>query len=108
MPKERWTFESLCQADKPTLEKVIRGSKPPNQEALNGYVYDGYNHDWLGQIPGKKFRKALTVYVLFLNLCLRWHGLPCQVVKQIILLKAGTITQAKRRKKHWVMDGRAL
>ena len=58
MPKEKWTFESLCQADKPTLEQVLRGSKPPNQEAINGYGYDGYNHDWLGQIPGKKFRKA--------------------------------------------------
>ena len=58
-----WTFESLAQADRATLENVLFNSSAPDPEQLAGYVYDGYNHDWLGQLPGKKFRKAFLMQV---------------------------------------------
>jgi len=53
-----WTFERLAQASRATLEKVLVHSKAPRRQRLAGTVYKGYNHDWLGQLPGKKFRKV--------------------------------------------------
>ncbi len=50
-----WTFETLAQADRKTLEEVLLASTAPDPAQLNGYVYDGYN--WLGQLA-EKFRKA--------------------------------------------------
>jgi hypothetical protein len=58
MANQTWTFETLAQASRSTLEQVLLASKAPNPQQLVGYVYAGYNHDWLGQLPGKKFRKA--------------------------------------------------
>lgn len=54
----RWTFETLAQANRATLEEVLVHSQAPNPQHLDGLTYNGYNHDWLGQLPGKKFRKA--------------------------------------------------
>ncbi len=53
-----WTFETLAQADRKTLEDVLLAAHAPDPAQLAGRVYDGYNHDWLGQLPGEKFRKA--------------------------------------------------
>ncbi len=53
-----WTFEMLAQADRKTLEEVLLASQPPDLKQLAGRVYDGYNHEWFGQLPGEKFRKA--------------------------------------------------
>jgi hypothetical protein len=58
MEGKTWTFEALAQASRATLEEVLLNSKAPDPNRLAGYVYDGYNHDWLGQLPGKKFRKV--------------------------------------------------
>jgi hypothetical protein len=52
-----WTFEELARADKTTLEEVLIESRAPDPEILKGRRYDGYNHDWLGQRSGRKFRK---------------------------------------------------
>jgi hypothetical protein len=53
-----WTYELLAQADRKTLEDVLLAAQAPDPAQLNGYVYDGYNHDRLGQLAAKKFRKA--------------------------------------------------
>ena len=53
-----WTFELLAQADRKTLEDVLLAAQAPDPARLTGRVYDGYNHDWSGQLPGEKFRKA--------------------------------------------------
>jgi hypothetical protein len=56
--QEPFTFEGLAGTSKAELEKVLLGSQAPQPEKLLGCLYDGYNHDWLGQLPGKKFRKV--------------------------------------------------
>lgn len=53
-----WTFETLAQSDKATLEKVLLTGKPPDIEQLNGYIYCGWNHEWIGKISGEKFKKG--------------------------------------------------
>lgn len=53
-----WTFETLAQADRKTLEEVLLAAQAPDPAQLAGCVYNGYNHDWFGQLPGEKFRKA--------------------------------------------------
>jgi hypothetical protein len=53
-----WTFELLAQADRKTLEDVLLAATAPDPAQLNGYVYDGYNHDGLAHLAVEKFRKA--------------------------------------------------
>ena len=53
-----WTFELLAQADRKTLENVLLAAHVPDPAQLTGRVYQGYNHDRLGQLAAKKFRKA--------------------------------------------------
>jgi hypothetical protein len=53
-----WTFEMLAQADRKTLEDVLLAAYAPDAAQLNGYVYDGYNHDGLAHLGVEKFRKA--------------------------------------------------
>ncbi len=61
MKNRVWTFETLAQANRATLEQVLLNSKAADPAQLVGSVYDGYNHDWLGQLPGKKFQKTFRV-----------------------------------------------
>lgn len=53
-----WTFETLCQADKPTLERVLRGTTAlePSQLA-RGRAYEGRNLHLPGRLVGAKFVK---------------------------------------------------
>jgi len=53
-----WTFETLAQADRETLEAVLVAATAPDPAQLAGYVYDGYNHEPLAQLVAQKFRKA--------------------------------------------------
>jgi hypothetical protein len=53
-----WTFETLAAADRGQLEELVKGGAPPDFEQLEGYVYRGWNHDWVGWISGRKFRKG--------------------------------------------------
>lgn len=53
-----WTFETLAQADRPTLERVLRTGTAPDLEQLNGYIYCGWNHEWVSVISGRKFKKG--------------------------------------------------
>ncbi|MBI5034247.1 MAG: hypothetical protein HZB51_27310 [Chloroflexi bacterium] len=75
MGSKIWTFETLAQASRAALEEALLDSKAPDPRRLAGYVYNGYNHDWLGQLPGKKFRKV------FLAKDERFYGLN-QIVQQ--------------------------
>jgi hypothetical protein len=56
---QTWTYETLAQADKATLENILRTGKPPDIEKLNGYIYCGWNHEALPRlISGEKFKKG--------------------------------------------------
>jgi hypothetical protein len=53
-----WTFNTLAQADRATLERVLRTGPAPDLEQLNGYIYCGWNHEWVSIISGRKFKKG--------------------------------------------------
>jgi len=55
-----WTYESLGLESKASLENVLRTGVPPNLEDLNGYIYCGENHEWIGKVSGEKFKKGYT------------------------------------------------
>ena len=42
---QQWTYETLAQADRATLENILRTGTPPDIEQLNGYIYCGCNHE---------------------------------------------------------------
>jgi hypothetical protein len=54
----RWTFETLAQADKPTLEAVLLTGTAPDFEQTEGYIYCGWNHEWVAVLSGRKFKKG--------------------------------------------------
>ena len=54
----KWTYETLAQADKATLENLLLTGTPPDIEQLNGYIYCGWNHEPVGKISGEKFKKG--------------------------------------------------
>jgi hypothetical protein len=58
MPSTIWTYESLAEASPAELESILLTGKPPDLEQLNGYIYDGWNHEWIGNLSGKKFKKG--------------------------------------------------
>jgi hypothetical protein len=53
-----WTYETLAQADRATLENVLINGTPPNMEELVGQIYCGWNHEWVGTLSGRKFKKG--------------------------------------------------
>lgn len=53
-----WTFDTLAEADRPTLERVLRAGPAPDLEQLEGYIYCGWNHEWVSVISGRKFKKG--------------------------------------------------
>jgi hypothetical protein len=53
-----WTFETLAAADRKKLEEVLLGSQPPDFDQLEGYIYCGWNHEWVGRLSGEKFKKG--------------------------------------------------
>jgi hypothetical protein len=53
-----WTFETLAAADRGKLEEVLKGGRPPDFEQLDGYIYCGWNHEWVGRLSGEKFKKG--------------------------------------------------
>lgn len=52
-----WTFERLIEADKDTLEEVLRAGTAPDPEVLAGMEYRGYNRDLPGRLAARKFCK---------------------------------------------------
>lgn len=53
-----WTYESLGAASSNELEQLLRTCQPPDMEQLNGFVYNGWNHEWIGKLSGEKFQKG--------------------------------------------------
>lgn len=54
-----WTYETLAQADKQTLENILLHGSPPDPEQLNGFIYCGWNHELFGRLlSGEKFKKG--------------------------------------------------
>jgi hypothetical protein len=53
-----WTFETLAAADRGQLEEVMLGGQPPDFDQLEGYIYCGWNHEWVGRLSGEKFKKG--------------------------------------------------
>ena len=58
MPSKIYTYETLAQCTKEELENILLTGKPPDLEQLNGYIYCGWNHEWIGNLSGKKFKKG--------------------------------------------------
>ncbi len=58
MPSKIWTYETLAQVSGDELEKILLTGTPPDIEQLNGYIYCGWNHEWIGNLSGKKFKKG--------------------------------------------------
>ena len=58
MSSKIWTYETLAQASREELEKILLTGTPPDIEQLNGYIYCGWNHEWIGNLSGKKFKKG--------------------------------------------------
>jgi hypothetical protein len=58
MPSQIWTYESLAQASSEELENILRTGTAPDLNQLNGYIYCGWNHEWIGNLSGKKFKKG--------------------------------------------------
>jgi hypothetical protein len=53
-----WTFETLAEADRDKLEEVVRAGDPPEYDQVEGYIYCGWNHEWVGRLSGEKFKKG--------------------------------------------------
>jgi hypothetical protein len=58
MQQEPWTYETLAQADKDTFEHILRTGPAPDLEELEGWIYCGWNHEWVGKLSGEKFKKG--------------------------------------------------
>ncbi len=58
MEKKIWTYETLAQTSRANLENVLRTGTAPDLEQLNGYIYCGWNHEWIGKLSGEKFKKG--------------------------------------------------
>ncbi|MGH8571329.1 MAG: hypothetical protein ACREX8_01975, partial [Gammaproteobacteria bacterium] len=56
--RQTWTFETLAEADRSTLEEVLRGGTAPDPEQLNGWSYRGWNHEPVAKLSGQKFKKG--------------------------------------------------
>lgn len=62
MSTQEWTYETLAEADRRTLEEIMLTRKAPDLDALNGYIYCGWNHEWLSrQLSGAKFKKGFAM-----------------------------------------------
>jgi hypothetical protein len=53
-----WTFETLAAADRKKLEEVVLSGTPPDYDQLEGQIYCGWNHEWVGRLSGEKFKKG--------------------------------------------------
>lgn len=59
MPANPWTYESLAAVNGDALEKILLDSPAPDLEQLNGWIYCGWNHEWVASaLSGEKFKKA--------------------------------------------------
>lgn len=55
---EPWTFATLAAASRDTLEQVLRSGTAPDYSELEGYIYCGWNHEWVSILSGRKFKKG--------------------------------------------------
>jgi hypothetical protein len=62
MAHEPWTYETLAQADGATFEAILKTGTPPDPEELNGWIYCGWNHEYIGKLSGEKFKKGFRKY----------------------------------------------
>lgn len=53
-----WTFDSLAPVDRPILEAVMLSSPAPDFTETEGYIYCGWNHEWVSVLSGRKFKKG--------------------------------------------------
>jgi hypothetical protein len=55
---EAWTYETLAACDRKQLEEIMLTGTAPDPEELEGYIYCGWNHEWVGTLSGRKFKKG--------------------------------------------------
>ncbi|MES1214956.1 MAG: hypothetical protein ABUT20_05535 [Bacteroidota bacterium] len=56
----KYNFETLARADKEELEHVLLQGATPDINQLDGYSYCGWNHEPIGKITGRKFKKSFV------------------------------------------------
>ena len=50
MADQIWTYETLAKADNQTLERIVRASKRPDLDRLEGRIYAGWIHGLRGRL----------------------------------------------------------
>ena len=55
---EAWTYETLAACSRKQLEQILLTGTAPDPEQLEGYIYCGWNHEWVGTLSGRKFKKG--------------------------------------------------
>jgi hypothetical protein len=53
-----WTFEALAQAASDELERILLGGTAPDPKELEGWIYRGWNREWVSKLSGQKFKKG--------------------------------------------------
>ena len=57
--KKAWTFESVAQADRKTLEHILRTGTAPDMEQMVGHIYRGYTQQRLAAtLTAQKYKKG--------------------------------------------------
>jgi hypothetical protein len=55
---EAWTYETLAACSKKELEEILLAGEAPDPAQLEGFEYCGWNHEWVGTLSGRKFKKG--------------------------------------------------
>jgi len=55
---EAWTYDTLAECSRKQLEQILLTGTAPDPEELEGYIYCGWNHEWVGTLSGRKFKKG--------------------------------------------------
>ena len=55
---EAWTYDTLAECSRKQLEQIMLTGTAPDPEQLEGYIYCGWNHEWVGTLSGRKFKKG--------------------------------------------------
>ena len=55
---DTWTYETLAACSRDELEQILRTGTAPDPDQLEGYIYCGWNHEWVGTLSGRKFKKG--------------------------------------------------
>ena len=55
---EAWTYDTLAECSRKQLEEILLTGTAPDPDELEGHIYCGWNHEWVGTLSGRKFKKG--------------------------------------------------